>query len=88
MPGASRCNLDTAGGTILEGGQYFVFVENKLWAVVGDDVADHGSGPHNAATMVQGSTFVSINGTPVVLAGHAASCGHTATGSLAILVDS
>jgi len=84
MPGATRCLQDTAGGLVQEGGQYLVTVEARLWAVVGDAVADHGSGPHNAATMAQGSTFVRIDGTPVVLAGHLATCGHAATGSLAI----
>jgi len=84
MPGASRCLQDTAGGLIQEGGQYLVTVEGRLWAVWGDSVAHHGSGPHSSAIMGQGSTFVRIDGTPVVLAGHLATCGHAATGSLAI----
>ena len=81
MPGIARVGLDSAGGAILGGGQSFVRVQGALWAVLGDAVAGHGDAPHAAPTMAQGSSFVRINGKPVCRAGHAATCGHAATGS-------
>jgi uncharacterized Zn-binding protein involved in type VI secretion len=82
MPGIVRGGIDTAGGGIISGGiQTFVTVEGGLWIVVGDSVASHGSGPHVAAVMNQGSTFIKINSIAACLAGHTATCGHTATGS-------
>jgi len=84
MPGAARAGADTAGGLILGGGQDFVTVEGKLWAVVPDPVLDHGDDEHENATMAQGSTFVTIAGVAPCLAGHLATCGHAATGSTSI----
>ncbi len=81
MPGISRVNQDTAGGTILGALQDFVTVEGTLWSVLGDSVAPHGTGIHAAPVMAEGSSFVRINGIPVCREGHAASCGHPATGS-------
>lgn len=81
MPGIARVGLDAAGGTILGGGQSFVRVEGHLWALLGDAVAGHGPGVHAGPTMAEGSPFTRINGIPVCRAGHAASCGHAATGS-------
>ena len=80
MPGASMVGVNTAGGTILGGGQGFVRAGGALWAVLGDAVAPHGPGPHVAPVMAQGSAFVRINGIPVCIAGNAATCGHAADG--------
>lgn len=82
MPLATRSGIDTAGGGIITAvGQAFVTIDGALWTTVGDPVAAHGSGSHNAATMAAGATFVSIDGVPVCRLGDAATCGHTATGS-------
>ena len=81
MPGIARVGVDSAGGTILGGGQDFVRVQGALWAVLGDAVAGHGEGLHAGPTMAEGSAFIRINGIPVCRAGNAATCGHGATGS-------
>lgn len=81
MPGISRVGTDSAGGTILGGGQSFVRVQGALWAVLGDAVSGHGPGAHAGPSMAEGSPFARINGIPACRAGHAASCGHAATGS-------
>lgn len=82
MPGIVRVNQDTAGGLITGSGlQDFVKLDGMQWAVLGDVVAPHGTVPHAAATMVQGSAFIKINGIPACIAGNAASCGDVATGS-------
>lgn len=87
MPGIARISQDTAGGTILGGGQSFARVEGTLWAVLGDAVAPHGPGIHAGPVMAQGSAFVRINGIPACRAGHMASCGHGATGSAIMRID-
>ena len=81
MPGIARVGLDTAGGTILGGGQSTVYVNNQLVAVIGDAVAGHGIGPHAGPTMVEGSLDVFAENIGVCRAGDAASCGDVATGS-------
>lgn len=88
MPGIARVGQDSAGGTILGGGQSFVRVQGTAWAVLGDAVAGHGNNPHSSPTMAQGSGFVRINGIPACRAGHLASCGHAATGSGAMRISS
>ena len=88
MPGIARVGIDSAGGTILGGGQFFVRVEGALWAVLGDAVAGHGIALHAGPVMAEGSPFVRINGIPVCRAGHAASCGHAATGSSVMRLSS
>jgi uncharacterized Zn-binding protein involved in type VI secretion len=87
MHGIARINQDSAGGTILGALQDFVTVEGTLWAVKGDPVAAHGLPPHAAPVMAEGSSFIRINGIPVCREGHAASCGHAATGSAAMSIS-
>lgn len=81
MTGISRVGVDTAGGTILGGGQSTVFCNGSVVAVIGDAVAGHGRTPHSSPTMVEGSSTVFAEGIGVCREGDAASCGHTATGS-------
>lgn len=81
MPGIARVGVDTAGGTILGGGQSTVFVNGSLVAVIGDAVQGHGSGPHGSPVMVEGSPNVFAEGIGVCREGDEASCGDTATGS-------
>jgi len=81
MPGISRVNVDTAGGTITGPGASSVFVNGSKVSLLGDSVASHGDSPHDNATMVESSSTVSAEGKGVVRQGDAASCGHTATGS-------
>lgn len=87
MPGISRVGLDTAGGLIVNTPQTFFTVEGALVALVGSAIADHGGGSHNSANMAEGSDFLTVNGFAAVLAGHAADCGHLATGSSFCLVS-
>ena len=87
MPGISRINQDTAGGTIIGALQDFARVEGTPWAVLGDPVDGHGPSPHDAPVMAEGSPFARINGIPVCRAGHLATCGHPATGSGAMRVS-
>lgn len=81
MPGIARVGVDTAGGTIVGGGQSTVYANGALVAVLGDAVAPHGPSPHDAAVMVEASSTVFAEGIRVCRAGDAASCGHVATGS-------
>lgn len=78
MPAAARIG-DTAGGAILTTTQSFVRIGGVFWAQTGATIASHGSGSHVAATLNQGSTFVSIDGVAPSLVGHTATCGHTVT---------
>jgi len=81
MPGISRVNLDTAGGTIVGNLAPTVFVNGKPIAVKGADVAGHAPGAHAGPVMLEHSATVFAQGKPVCRAGDAASCGHPATGS-------
>lgn len=78
---ASRIGVDSAGGLITGALQTFVTISGAPWAVQGAAIEDHGSGPHNSATMAEGSPFVTIAGIAAVRADHLATCGHSATGS-------
>ncbi|PNX49193.1 MAG: hypothetical protein BV459_00540 [Thermoplasmata archaeon M11B2D] len=83
MPAVAVTTIDTAGGIITGQLQTFVTSDGIPMSVLGDPVAPHPPPlpPHFVATMAQGSVFVKIDGIPVVRAGDAASCGHTASGS-------
>ena len=81
MPGVARLGIDTAGGTILGGGQSFVFCNGALVALIGDAVQGHGLPPHASPVMAEGSSTVFINGIGICREGDAATCGHVATGS-------
>ena len=81
MPGISRVGQDSAGGTILMGGNGSVFANGTQVAVRGCPVAGHGSPPHSSPVMVCASGTVFASGIPVCRAGDCASCGHTASGS-------
>lgn len=84
MPGIAR-NGDTCGGTI-EATATKMTVNGRAVALgpgvvngvpgSGDSVTDHGDNAHNSATLVAGSAKITCEGRPVVLVGHAASCGH------------
>ena len=81
MPGIARVGVDTAGGTILGGGQSTVFVNGSLAAVIGDAVQGHGPGPHGGPSMAEGSSDVFAENIGVCREGDAATCGDVATGS-------
>lgn len=84
MPGVSLVGADTAGGTILGGGQSFVVAEGDYVSLVGDGVAAHAPCPivpiHCSAVMAEGSSVFYIDGIPVCRAGDSATCSHPATG--------
>jgi uncharacterized Zn-binding protein involved in type VI secretion len=87
MPKVALTTIDKAGGTILSGQNTVGGNNGVKYAVVGDPVQGHGDSPHNSPVMIQGSAILRINGIPVVLKGHLASCGHAATGSCIINVS-
>jgi len=84
---ASLVGIDSAGGGLILGsGNIFCKIAGSFWAVVGDSIASHGSGPHAAATITGGSSFIKIGGIPACFAGNLASCGDTITGSAHVKV--
>ena len=88
MPGASRVNQDTAGGTIVGNLAPTVFVNGKPIAVKGALVAGHGRSPHTGPVTVVGSSKnVFANSTPACREGDAASCGHILTGSNNVIIN-
>jgi len=58
--GASRVEVDSAGGLIIGPGSQNVFVEGKKVSLVGDAIASHGLSPHSNArtTATQSRVFV------------------------------
>lgn len=88
MAGITRVGMDSAGGTILGGGNSTVRVDGALVAVVGDAVAGHGLEPHTSPVMATGSASVFIGGIAVCRQGDVATCGHAATGSATVHVNS
>ena len=87
MPGVSRVNQDTAGGTIIGILAPTVFVNGKPIAVKGANVEPHGSGPHGSPKMQDHSGTVFANGIEICRAGDTATCGHPATGSDNVFAD-
>jgi hypothetical protein len=76
MPGITRTQTDTAGGTIITSNKNTsVYLEGQLVAVKGDFV---GSPAHH---MVQASTDITIGAVGVVRAGDLSDQGTPATGS-------
>lgn len=88
MGKATRATVDTAGGGLIASTQSFATSNGAPLALLGAAVASHGSSPHDAATMVEASSFVTVNGTAVVLEGKLASCGDAATGSGPVTISS
>lgn len=86
MPGITVKGADSAGGTQLAGGQSTWKVNGQPIVLLGDPVAGHGQSPHSGPSMVQGSSWMTLHGIPVVRAGHLASCGHAATGQSNFLI--
>lgn len=72
--------LDSAGGPQLAGHQGWFLVEGQPVVCLGDPVTPHGTPPHDAPRMVEGSGWISIDGAEVCRAGDKASCGHASTG--------
>ena len=81
MPGITVANLDKAGpGTQLGGGQSTWTVEGQPIVLLGDPITGHGLPPHAAPGMAEASSWMTIGGVPVVVAGKKATCGDAATG--------
>lgn len=72
---------DVAGGPVVSVVQNWGFWNNRAILCVGDPVIPHGDSPHNAAVMVTGSPWFTINGIPVCRTGDLASCGDVLAGS-------
>lgn len=80
MPGIALVGVHVAGGVITGPGASGFTIDGAPVAVLGDDVAGHGSGPHTSPKMAQASTWMTWNGKPVCRAGNAASCGDQVNG--------
>lgn len=80
MPGITTKAVDSAGGVQLAGQNSTWTFNGQPLVLKGDPVQGHGKSPHDAPVMIEGSAWMTLNGIPVVHAGHAASCGHTTTG--------
>lgn len=85
MPQAQRVgDANNGGGVIASSPQAKVFIGGQLAAVIGSTVSPHLPCPiepsHCAATVIQGSSKVFIQGMPMVRSGDADSCGHTRIG--------
>lgn len=72
--------LDRAGGPHRAGGQDFFAVDGAPVVVLGDRIVPHGPVPHANPVMVEGSSWMTLNGIPACRAGHHASCTHPSTG--------
>lgn len=81
MPSVALVGVDSAGGVITGPGASKLTIDGIKASLLGDTVSSHGDSPHRNARMVQGSGKLRVGGIPVVLQGHSASCGHTASGS-------
>lgn len=79
--GVALVGIDSAGGKHLGGLQDTFTINGSKVVVKGDRVKSHGDSPHSNAVMVEGSSWFTWNGIPVVFEGHKASCGHASTGS-------
>lgn len=86
-----QIGVSTVGGGIVTGpGAVGRLTLNGVPAVlVGDHIASHApnTGAHVAATMIQGSSNLRVNGVPVCRTGDAASCGHTLIAAYPKLLD-
>ena len=83
MPGICRDGSDIAGAALIKS-QTKVFANGKEVIVHGDDVTGHGAGLHAGPTMIashSSSDNVTIGGIAVCNAGDLATCGHKASGS-------
>ena len=89
MPGICRDGTDSAGGALIKS-QTTVFANGEEVIVHGDTVTAHAPGGIHAAppTMIAGSKDVFIGGIAVCNAGDLATCGHAATGSPNVNVNS
>ncbi len=81
MPGLSRTQQDSAGGTLIGVLAPSVYANGTPVAVLNCAVAGHGPAEHAGPVMAEASASVFAEGIPVCRAGDAASCGHPATGS-------
>ncbi len=86
--GAVRKGVDRAGGILITGSNN-VFV-NKAGSVrLGDIVESHGPIPHSPPpSMVEASPNVYVNKIPICREEDIAACGHPATGSPNVFVNS
>lgn len=70
--------IDYAGGAQIQGSGSPWTVEGQPIVLLGDIIQPHGL--HTGPVMVQGSSWMTIDGVPVCRQGHLASCGHITTG--------
>lgn len=82
MAGVSVLMKNSAGAPIIGPGAVPWNLEGSPISLLGDAVTGHGEPPHSGPTMVQGSSWFTIDGIPVVCAGCLASCGHAADGQV------
>ena len=85
LKGICRDAVDSAGGALIKT-QSTVKANGSDVIVHQDPVTGHGPGVHAGPTMVAGSKNVFIGGIAVCNEDDAATCGHTASGSVDVLV--
>ncbi|MFZ6711924.1 hypothetical protein [Undibacterium sp. TC9W] len=61
--------LDRAGGPHRAGGQDFFAVDGAPVVLLGDRIVPHGPVPHANPVMVEGSSWMTLNGIPACRAG-------------------
>jgi uncharacterized Zn-binding protein involved in type VI secretion len=77
MSAIALCNQSTAGGGILQPNiDHGVRIGGKLIAVVGTQVASHGTSPHVTAVIQEGSSNIKCGVYRAAREGDYASCGH------------
>lgn len=81
MPLISLVGQSQAGGLITGPGAPHWTAEGLPMSLLGDGVMSHAPGIHQGPAMVMATSWMSIEGIPVVIQGCAASCGHTADGN-------
>lgn len=86
MPGSVRKDVDSAGGTLIQGSDN-VIINNHSAVRVGDQVNGHGDDKHASPTMATGSGSVFVNNISVCRAGDVATCGHAASGSDDVIIN-
>ena len=81
MAAVALAGITTAGGGMLRATfDAAVYINGRVPVVVGTQVAGHGTGPHAASRVTQGSGKVLVGGKPLSRVGDLTSCAHPLSG--------
>lgn len=85
MAAVALAGLSTAGGGIVRATfDADVRIDGRVPVVVGCQVASHGTGPHAASRVSQGSGTVRVGGIALSRVGDLTSCAHPLTGGSSV----